>query len=283
LYLNIGVFVTISIVNAFVGLFTGHIGLGHQWAADWLGMPTDGLKLITRPWTVMTYMFTHLGFYHLLFNMLVLYFSGKILMEYLGQRRLLALYIYGGLGGGLLYLIISNISPILGGSQLVGASAGTMAILVAGALYMPTMELRLWGILPVKYWILAAGVIFLDIISLTGTNAGGHLAHLGGALVAYFFIESMRKGHEWNVYLFQVIDAVRGLLFRGGKKKRGFSFGEQTYKRSTNKSRNPLDSTRSGKSDQTSRMDEILDKIKAKGYESLSKEEKEFLFKISKD
>ena len=220
LYLNIGVYLVISVVNAFYGLFSGNISAVQELALNWLGLPSDGFKLITRPWTFLTYMFVHLRFWHLLTNMIVLYFSGRILMEYLGQRRMLALYIYGGLGGGLLYLVLSNISPLLQSGQMIGASAGVSAVLIAGALYMPNMPVRLYGVFEIKYWWLAAGLVFLDILQLTSTNAGGHLAHLGGALVAYFFIRSMRAGNEWNVYLFQVIDMVRGMLQPGPSKKK---------------------------------------------------------------
>ena len=145
---------------------------------------------------------------------------------------------------------------------------------------MPLMPVRLWGIFEIRYWMLAAGIVTLDVLNLTGSNAGGHIAHLGGAIVAYFFIRSMRQGHEWNVYLFQVIDATRRLLFRpkSKKKRRGFSFGESSYV-----NYEEVNTKKSQKNVDTQRMDEILDKIKENGYDSLSKEEKAFLFKISKD
>ena len=283
LYLNISVFLLFALTNAFTSLFTGNFGLIPNLADDLLALPSDPLRLLLRPWTILTYMFTHFGFRHILFNMIVLYFSGKILMEYLGEKRMLALYIYGGIGGGLLYIILYNLSPILGQGSMVGASAGCIAVLVAGALYMPQMPVRLWGIFEIKYWMLAAGIVTLDVLNLTGSNAGGHIAHLGGAIVAFFFIRSMRQGHEWNVYLFQIIDAVRNMLFRpkSKKKRRGFSFGESSYVKyeEVKKPKGP-----SSKSSQdTAKMDAILDKIKEKGYDSLSKEEKAYLFKISNE
>lgn len=282
LYLNIGLFLIYSLTNAFTSLFTGNFNIIPTLANDWLALSSTPLKALTRPWTLLTYMFMHFSFRHILFNMLILYFSGRMLVEYLGEKRMLALYIYGGLGGGLLYIILYNISPILTSGSMVGASAGVIAILVAGALYMPQMPVRLWGIFEIKYWMLAAGLVTLDVLSLTGTNAGGHIAHLGGAIVAYFFISSMRKGNEWNVYLFQIIDSIKSMLFKGGVKgsKRGFSFGDRNYVKYEEVSKkdaagpSPADSAR---------MDEILDKIKDKGYDSLSKDEKAFLFKISKD
>jgi membrane associated rhomboid family serine protease len=229
LYLNIGVFVLYSISNAVITLFTGQLGLIPRLADNLLALPSDPFKLIVRPWTLLTYMFTHFSFRHILFNMIILYFSGKMFMEYLGEKRMLALYIYGGLGGGLLYIILYNLSPILSSGSMVGASAGTIAVLVAGALYLPNMPVRLWGIFEIKYWMLAAGIVLLDILSLTGSNAGGHIAHLGGAIVAFFFIRSMRNGHEWNVYLFQIIDAVRNTLYSRSRRRKGFRFGERNY------------------------------------------------------
>lgn len=283
LYLNISVFLLFALTNAFTSLFTGNFGLIPNLADDLLALPSDPLRLLLRPWTILTYMFTHFGFRHILFNMIVLYFSGKILMEYLGEKRMLALYIYGGIGGGLLYIILYNLSPILSQGSMVGASAGCIAVLVAGALYMPQMPVRLWGIFEIKYWMLAAGIVTLDVLNLTGSNAGGHIAHLGGAIVAFFFIRSMRQGHEWNVYLFQIIDAVRNMLFRpkSKKKRRGFSFGESSYVKYEEVKKTKGSSSKS--TQDTAKMDAILDKIKEKGYDSLSKEEKAYLFKISNE
>jgi len=277
LYLNIGVFVLYSISNAVITLFTGQLGLIPRLADNLLALPSDPFKLIVRPWTLLTYMFTHFSFRHILFNMIILYFSGKMFMEYLGEKRMLALYIYGGLGGGLLYIILYNLSPILSSGSMVGASAGTIAVLVAGALYLPNMPVRLWGIFEIKYWMLAAGIVLLDILSLTGSNAGGHIAHLGGAIVAFFFIRSMRNGHEWNVYLFQIIDAVRNTLYSRSRKRKGFRFGERNYTKYEAVKNSSENNTN------TEKMDAILDKIKEKGYDSLTKEEKAYLFKISKD
>ena len=278
LYLNISVFILYTLTNAFTSILTGNFNLIPNISDDLLALPSDTWRLLLRPWTLLTYMFTHFGFRHILFNMIVLYFSGKILMEYLGEKRLLALYIYGGIGGGLLYIILYNLSPILGESSMVGASAGCIAILVAGALYMPNMPVRLWGVFEIKYWMLAAGIVTLDVLNLTGSNAGGNIAHLGGAIVAFFFIRSMRQGHEWNVYLFQVIDGVRNMLFRpkSKKRRRGFSFGESSYVKYED-----VKKSKSSSQEDTARMDEILDKIKEKGYDSLTKEEKAYLFKIS--
>ena len=217
LYLNIAVFLAYSLTNAFTSLFTGNFGLIPNIADNLLALPSSPFRFALRPWTILTYMFTHFGFRHILFNMIILYFSGKMLMEYLGERRMLALYIYGGIGGGVLYIILYNISPILTSGSMVGASAGVIAILVAGALYMPNMPVRLWGIFEVKYWMLAAGLVLLDVLNLTSANAGGHIAHLGGAIVAFFFIRkedrllSLNYKRRFFVTLFSVAEKVSSL------------------------------------------------------------------------
>ena len=287
LYLNIAVFLLYSLTNAFTSLFTGDFNLIPNLANKILALPSDPVKVIFRPWTLLTYMFTHFRLGHIFFNMIVLYFSGKMLMEYLGEKRMLALYIYGGLGGGLLYIVMYALSPVLSSGSMVGASAGTTAILVAGALYMPNMPVRLWGIFEVKYWMLATGLVILDLLNMTGSNAGGHIAHLGGAVVAFFFIRSMRQGNEWNVYLFQIIEMVRGMLYRTpSNRKKGFSFGKSSYvkyedvKDGRQKDKGKTTAATTADEEQ---LNAILDKIKDKGYDSLSKDEKAFLFKISKD
>ena len=122
LYLNISVFLLFALSNAFTSLFTGNFNAIPNIADDLLALPSDPLRLLLRPWTLLTYMFTHFGFRHILFNMIVLYFSGKILMEYLGEKRMLALYIYGGIGGGILYILLYNLSPVLGAGSMVGTN-----------------------------------------------------------------------------------------------------------------------------------------------------------------
>lgn len=284
LYLNIGMFFLLLVGSSFSALITGNFNSFEGLAQNWLALPSDPFELLYKPWTLLTYMFVHFSFFHLLFNMIILHFSGTLLMQYLGEKRMLALYIYGGLAGGILYMVLYNISPLFAtGGHLVGASAGILAILVAGALYMPDMTVRLWGILEIKYWMLAAGLVLLDIINITGPNAGGRIAHLGGAIIAYFFIQSMRKGHEWNVYLFQVIDAVRN-LFTGAKGKganKGFSFGDRPYKAKKTSSNGRSRSAHNITPEDEARVNSILEKIEREGYDKLTKEEKSFLFKFS--
>lgn len=289
-YLNIGLYLIILLLNIVLFLATGDTHAMKSIAGRWLALPPDPIDLLLRPWTPLTYMFLHFDFGHILFNMLILYFSGTMVMQYLGERRMLALYIYGGLAGGFLFLILANLSPILStNTPLVGASAGIMALLIAGALYMPNMPVRLWGIIELKYWMLAAGFVLMDLLNIANgsDNIGGRIAHLGGAIVAYFFIQSMQKGHEWNVYLFQVIDAVRGVLQpKKRASKRGFSFGERSYtsgnRQSSGAARGTSNKSRATAKDaDETRLNEILDKIKAHGYDKLSKEEKAFLFNQS--
>ena len=276
LYLNTAFLVFYGIYVFFLRLIPGSENI----AAEIIALSADPWDLVFKPWTVLTFMFTHFNLGHFIQNMIILYFAGRMFMEYLGQKRLLALYIYSSLFSAFLYI---SLFPYFDGwhSYFNGASTGAISILVASALYLPNMPVRLWGVFEIKYWVIAAVIVAYDFLSLTASNGNSfnHFAHLGGAVVAFFFVRSMRNGHEWNVYLFQIIDAVRNLLYRRGGKKKGFKFGDRNYtpyeevKRKESKS-STMD---------TSKMDAILDKIKEEGYDSLSKEEKAYLFKISKD
>jgi len=284
LYLNTAFLIFYGIYRFILGLIPESADL----AAKYIALSADPWDLVFKPWTVLTFMFTHFHFGHFIQNMIILYFAGRMFMEYLGQKRLLALYIYSSLFSAILFIslypIFNDSSPDsipVWNNHFNGASAGAISILVASALYLPNMPVRLWGVFEIKYWVIAAVFVVYDFLSLRVSNGNSfnHFAHLGGAVVAYFFIRSMRNGHEWNVYLFQIIDAVRSLLYRRGGKKKGFKFGERNY--------TPYEEVKRKKSTSstmdTSKMDAILDKIKENGYDSLSKEEKAYLFKISKD
>ena len=295
LYLNTAFLVFYGIYVLLVRLVPGSKDL----AAEYIALSSDPWNLVFKPWTMITFMFTHFHFRHFIFNMFVLYFSGRLFMEYLGQKRLLALYIYSSLFSAFLYIILFPVFNATGpetlphwGNHFNGASAGAISILVAIAIYLPNMPVRLWGVFEIKQWVIAAIFVGYDFFSIaipqllaiinnssSNITSFHHFAHLGGALVAYFFIRSMRNGHEWNVYLFQVIDAVRNTLYRNSRKRRGFKFGERNYTKYEEVKTKKGNTT----NPDTSKMDEILDKIKEKGYDSLSKEEKAYLFKISKD
>lgn len=275
LYINIGVWVLFVVLNAILSLAGLPI---ESIAVDLLAIPSDTWDLITHPWTVFTYMFFHLGLRHLFFNMLILYFTGRIFIDFLGDKRILPVYIYGGIWGGLLFVILYNLSPVIeAGDPMIGASAGVMAVLVAIATKVPDLKVRLFFILEVKLWIVAALLILLDFASMTQSNTGGHIAHIGGALFGFLYIRQLDKGRDWSNSFWNLSRRVTGIFDRSPKMK------TVHRRRPSSQTSRPSKNTSSPNltSDQR-RMDEILDKIKEHGYDKLSKEEKDFLFQFSK-
>ncbi|MGP8213979.1 MAG: rhomboid family intramembrane serine protease [Bacteroidia bacterium] len=234
---------------------------------DYVSLPSSLGLFIKYPWTLFTYMFVHVNFMHLLFNMLWLYWIGIIFSDFLGQTRLVYTYILGGLAGGILYLLTA---PVLypGGvyGMLIGASAGVMAIIVAAAMLVPDYEIMLlfFGRVKLKYLALAAFI--LSTLIDFSVNSGGKISHVGGAIYGAVFLWQYRKG----------VDISGG--FAGFIKKIG-SFFNREKRKSAKAAKSKITSSR----DKQRRIDEILDKISRAGYDSLSKEEKDFLFKSSKE
>lgn len=275
LYINVGVFVVFIILNAILGLAGVPI---ERFSLEYLAIPSDTFKLITRPWTLFTYMFFHQGFGHIFFNMLILFFTGRIFMDFLGDKRILPVYVLGGLAGGILFVILYNISPVIeAGAPMIGASAGVMAILVAVATKVPNLTVRLFFLIEVKLWIVAALLILLDFAQMNSSNTGGHIAHIGGAIIGYLYIRQLDNGRDWSNSFWNVTRWFSGLFERKPKLK------TVHRSRSTTSSRRTASSTSSSNlTSEQKRMDKILDKIKEHGYDKLSKDEKDFLFQFSK-
>ncbi len=272
IFINVGVYVLMLIVSMLSFLITGNQGTFSTYSMRWLALPSDPMLFITRPWTLVTYMFLHADFWHVLWNMLILFFSGRIFIEYLGDRRLLTVFLYGGIAGGALFFILYNVSPAFTATlPLVGASAGVVAILVAAATYVPNMPVRLFFVLEVKLWMVAALAVVSYIAGATGSNSGGHLAHLGGAALGYFFVTSLRRGNDWSLGLYRVFTTVQGWFAPKPKMRTVYTSTDYNRKK-------PDQQTRTDQQ----KMDEILDKISKTGYEKLTKDEKEFLFKFGK-
>lgn len=273
IYINVGVFVLFLILNMISFLATGDANTFTYYARLWLALPSDPVQFVTRPWTIITYMFLHADFWHILFNMIILFFSGRIFLEYVGDRRLLTVFLYGGIAGGMLFFILYNISPAFStGVPLIGASAGVVAVLVAAAAYVPRMTVRLFFLIEVPFWVVAALAVVSYIAGVTGSNSGGHLAHLGGAVVGYIFVQQLRKGNDWSIGLYNLFYRMEGWFKPKPKVRKVYS---NTNKKSAKKANSRT------QNDQQ-RIDEILDKISKSGYEKLSKEEKDFLFKFGK-
>ena len=233
-----------------------------SWLQVQLSMPAHLPALMYKPWTILTYMFTHKGLFHILFNMLWLYWMGRIFEEFLNNRQFVFTYFAGGISGAILFIVFYNIFPAfsdnLYSALLIGASASVMAVVVATATLLPeyTIQLLFFGAVRLKY--LAIVYVILDIIAMAGANAGGSIAHLGGAVMGYTFIKRLQAGSDWSK-LFSKKPKLKPIPNRSGRSK-------------DVSSRLP---------DQDA-IDLILDKISKSGYESLTKEEKQQLFNASK-
>lgn len=267
IYINIAVYVLVQVVYTSSFLIqNSSIDLVYL-----LGMPSQPKELLFRPWTPFTYMFTHFGFTHILFNLIWLYFAGQIFLQYFTAKKLYSIYLLGGLLGGLAYLLAYNLFPAFSqqNTQLIGASASVLAILFAVASYVPNYKVNLIFIGPVSIKYLAIASIFIDIISIPKGNAGGHIAHLGGALLGIAFIQQWKKGKDISLSMERLIDQFTGLF-----KKKNL---KTVYKKTQSD-----DEFRSDKVKRSKNIDEILDKIAKSGYDSLNEKEKEYLFKNSK-
>lgn len=246
----------------------------------WLWSTSNLEVLLRRPWTPFTYMFVHWGFGHIFFNLLLLWFMGRIFEDLLGGRRVLGNYLLGGLSGFALYVIGYNLLPVYADavrvSTIHGASASVMAVLVGIAAYRPDYEVRLllFGIVRLK-WI--ALVLFLiDLVSVQeSANSGGHLAHIGGAAYGYLASMQLKRGTDWSLAFVGLLDRFAGLF----RRRRGPRM--RVEKPAGGARRSSAGPDRSQR-DQQARIDAILDKISRSGYDSLSKEEKDFLFKAGK-
>lgn len=256
---------------------------------SFLMMPASLSTLATQPWTIFTYMFLHEGVFHILFNMLFLYWFGLLIHQYLGSRKLVNLYILGGLFGGVFYVLIYNLAPYFSASvdtsMMLGASAGVFAIVVGAATLTPNTTFFLLIIGPVKIVYIAAFYVILSFANSIGANAGGEIAHLGGALLGYLYIVQLRRGTDLGVPVQKVGIFFENLFnrnrsrvkvsYRKAKTTSSGGFGGFSTKSSA---------TPTSKSQETTQeeIDQILDKIAAKGYDALSKEEKRKLFEFSK-
>jgi len=250
---------------------------------NWFAIPGDATYFLLHIWSAVTYMFLHANFMHILFNMLWLYWIGKILLEYLGPRRFVAIYFLGGIAGGLLYSISFNLLAAVGsfpmGGLLLGASAAVMAIVAASATLLPDHRINLFllGPVPLKY--LAIGALILTSVLDFSVNMGGKLAHIGGAALGFFFVRNLQNGKDWSVPFYSFLFAVRNPFIK--KKMRVVSNKKSnTGQRQETATPNPSSSHLSDAEHQQ-KIDGILDKIGKSGYDSLTETEKEFLFKAS--
>lgn len=224
---------------------------------------------ITKPWTLITYSFLHADFIHLLFNMLMLFFIGQLFQTFFNKFQLLAVYIFGGIFAGIIYLIACYFLNI--NSPVVGASGAIMALLFAVTTYRPNMNVRLLLVGNVKIWYIAAFFVFFDIIQIPMSNAGGHFTHLGGALFGFLYIQLLNSGNDVSKFFVWISEIFSPNKKKYTKFKNVYTNDKKTQSKTVNSSKT--------KDEVQVQIDVILDKISKSGYESLSKEEKEFLFK----
>jgi membrane associated rhomboid family serine protease len=271
IYINIGVFIIIN-VAAIAGFLLNDQVIASK-VLDLFSIPASLKSLLVKPWTLITYMFTHKDIWHILFNMLWLYWFGRIFLEYLDQRKLVAVYLLGGISGAIVYVISFNIFPAFTGivaeSVAIGASASVIAVVIAIASYVPdyTVQLLLFGRIKIKYMALA--IFVLTTVMDFSVNSGGKLAHIGGALFGYLYIISLKQGRDIGKGFNRIIDFFATLFKPRSKLK-------VTYKKPVNEYE-----YNKTKVEHQAKINLILEKISKGGYDSLNKEEKDTLFKES--
>ena len=240
----------------------------------WIALKTDPTPFVYAPWTFLTYAFFHDGFLHLLFNMVILHFSSMLFLTYFTQKQFLGLYILSAIFAGVVFVgsyYFFNIS-----SGIVGASAAIMAILVGATTYQPLMNVRLMLIGNVKLWHITAVYLIMDLMQFQLENTGGHLSHLSGALFGFVYVKLLQNGTDLSIPVSRVIDFFANLFTKSEKVP--FKTVHKNYTKPAEKPAARV--VTKDKSQQ--QIDEILDKISQSGYDSLTKDEKEFLFKVGK-
>ena len=272
LLINIAVWVFLAIVGVL-----GHFGLGAfaQIMNSLFVLPASLDELLFRPWTIIVYAFTHFGFRHILFNLLALFWFGRMLQDLIGSNRVLGVYILSGLTGGIAYIVFAVILHVIpsGSVGLVGASGSVLGVVVAMATLSPNYKIHMMFIGPVAVKWIAAVFVFLSFVGLSGGNAGGDLAHLGGALMGFIFIKQLNKGTDLGRSVVDVIYAIPSIFKKTPKMK--------VSHRSNGKGKSAAQTKVSSDIVSQQEIDRILDKISRSGYPSLTKEEKDKLFKYS--
>lgn len=293
IFVNVTVFLVFTLVQIVLMLFNISI---NDWL-QWLEIPASLPQFLRQPWSIVTYMFMHAGVMHLLFNMLWLYWFGKLFLYFFSARHLRGVYLWGGICGGLLYLFAYSVFPFFAPhvnyTFMVGASAAVLAIVATVAYREPDyrVNLMMLGSIPLKYFALV--VIGLDLLFVTTDNAGGHIAHLGGALGGLLFAYMLNRGTDLTRYINNVIDfCYQPSLFRSQprKPKMKVNYGRETGKEAEAKAKKSSDTeqqqqkTQENKSqqvDKQARINIIREKIKQSGYQGLTEEEKKELFNAS--
>ncbi len=277
--LNVAVFVVFFLIKTISFLFQ----VPSDFLLQWFVFPQDPSEYILKPWTIITYSFLHAGIWHILGNMLIFYYAGGYFLTYFSPKKLLNYYFLGVIFGALVFMLSYNLFPVfqgMGNSYLLGASAGVMAVLIGIATRIPYMRIRLMLLGSVKFWWIAAFLLALDVIQIPFNNPGGHLAHLGGALLGYTYTTQLNKGRDIGRGFEKMIDWFLSLFNTGNRKKPTM---RTVYKNRATTKNSSRSSSKINPDVKQQKIDGILDKISKSGYDSLSKEEKDFLFHAGKD
>lgn len=283
IYINIGIFVILNLLFVVLRLFIPGTSLDelrimfNEKILTFLMVPSRPAEALQKPWTLITYMFTHFNLFHILINMLWLYWFGRIFLQYFTEKQLLSTYLIGGVAGAILFMLFMNGFPGFRqylGTNMLGASAAVMAIMIGISFYVPDYTIYLMFLGPVRLKYIALFMLVLDVLMIASYNAGGHIAHLGGALYGYIYIRQFRKGKDIGKWLNDFMDKAV-TLFKPHPRL------NVTYR---SNARNMSDEEYNKKrAEQQLEIDKILDKIAQSGYESLTKKEKETLFRMNRN
>jgi membrane associated rhomboid family serine protease len=279
--INVGVFLFLGFIEVLARLIGGNSFLFYLgYAFDFFHLDTTFTNFIFAPWTIVTSIFAHVKIFHLLSNMLMLYFAGQLFEQLFDGKRLLYTYLLGGIFGGVLEIIAHFLFPNLGHTQVIGASGAIMAIFAALAFYRPNLQVMFFGLFPIKIIVLTGIFILIDFLSLGVSDGTAHFAHLGGVVLGLISIKKLHSQSNIITAFQRFIESI-GNFFQT-------LFGKTNPKMKVQKGgRHP-----NFKSDEEYNLDakqrqvqtdSILDKIAKSGYESLTKAEKDFLFKQSKN
>lgn len=278
------VLIKLIVINAIV-FFVFYLGafifrLNEADLKSWFVLPLQTWDFLYKPWTFFSYAFLHSGFWHIFWNMLILYWFGNIVLNLFKERTLLTLYLLGGVAGGALTILAFNLFPAFNDftvGNLQGASAAVFAIMVFIATYTPNAEMRVF-MFNIKLWQIAAFFVLKDLIALPASdNAGGLMAHMGGAIFGYTYAKQLAKGNNIGAGFERLMDSL--VSYFSPRKKRPF----KKVHRNPQGSQQSSAKAKESKDEQQKKIDAILDKIGKSGYDSLSKAEKDFLFKAGND
>jgi len=275
--INIAVFVFVRLAIAFTGHMNPGIAMDAHPLVSYLAVPSDFSLLIKKPWTIFTHMFLHVGTMHILWNMLLLYWFGRIVGDFIGDRRIIPIYLMAGLVGMIFYMIADNFLPVGSGGNAVamGASAAVMGFLFTATYLSPDYEMRLLLIGNVKLKYIAAVLLFFDLVGTSASNSGGAFAHLGGVVFGILYVMNLRSGSDITEPLQNIFHGKKQTSINPKKKKSPLKLVYHKEKEQTTPVTPPEETSQN-------KIDLILEKIHKEGIENLTDDEREFLNKAGK-